>query len=308
MDSTSPQLSYDAIIVGGSNAGLSAALQLGRARRRVLVCDTGKPVNAQVPETHGFFTRDGTPPAELLAIGRAQLAAYPTVELRPIAVTGAARDGDGFHVTLADGTTLRTHAMLLATGGTASFPPIAGLAERWGVSVNACPYCHGYEVRDEPLAVLGSGDQGFHGAVMIAHWSRDLVYCTDGPAGLTEDQQRTLAAREVRVIEEKITRLEGAGRDLEGIVFADSTRLPRRALFFSPRWRQHSDLAAQLGCEHTPDGSVQVNRQGQTSVPGIYAAGDMAHLLIQNLAMAVVEGTLAGATLNNALIFTELPH
>jgi len=312
MSATNNQGQYDTIIVGGSNAGLSAALQLGRARRRVIVFDTGKPVNAPVHEAHGFFTRDGTPPSELLAIGREQLRPYHTVELRQIAVTGAARDddgdSDGFRATLADGTTVRTRAMLLATGGTAIFPPIAGMAERWGVSVNACPYCHGYEVRDEPLAVLGSGDMGFHYAVMISHWSHDLVFCTDGPAGYTDAQRHTLTARGIRIMEEKIVRLEGAGRELEQIVFADGTCLPRRALFFGPQWRQHSDLAAQLGCEHTPDGSVQVDRQGLTSVPWVYAAGDMAHLLGQNLATAVAEGTLAGAMLNSALIFAEASH
>jgi len=310
MNADQYQAECDVVIVGGSNAGLSAALQLGRARRRVIVFDTGKPVNVQVHEAHGFFTRDGTAPAELLAIGRAQLRPYSTVELRQIAVIGAERDGNGggFRVTLADDTTVSTRAMLLATGGTVIFPPIEGIAERWGVSVNSCPYCHGYEVRDEPLAVLGSGDMGFHYAMMIAHWSRDLVFCTDGPAGLTEDQQRTLATREIRVIEEKIIRLEGNGRELEQIVFADGTCLSRRALFFSPQWRQHSDLAAQLGCTLTADSSVQVDRQGLTSVPWVYAAGDMAHLPGQNLAVAVAEGTLAGAMLNSALIFAEVPH
>ena len=299
---------YDVIIVGGSNAGLSAALQFGRARRRVLVCDTGNPVNAPAHEAHGFFTRDGTPPAELLAIGREQLRPYPTVALRQIAVTGAARDehGEGFLVTLADATTAHTHAILLATGVTAMFPAIAGMAERWGVSVNSCPYCHGYEVRDTSLAAYGNGDMGFHYALMIAHWSHDFVLCTDGPAALTEEQRRTLATREIRVIEEKIIRLEGAGRDLEQIVFADDTRLPRRALFFHPQWRQHSDLAAQLGCALMPDDSVQVDRQGLTSVPWVYAAGDMTHLEGQVLALAVAEGAMAAAMLNNALIFAEV--
>jgi len=301
---------YDVIIVGGSNAGLSAALMLGRARRHVLVCDTGKPVNAPAHAAHGFFTRDGTPPADLLAIGRAQLRPYPTVDLRQIATTGAARDehGGGFLVTLADGTTAHARAILLATGATAIFPLIAGIVERWGVSVNSCPYCHGYEVRDEPLAAYGNGDMGFHYVLMIAHWSDDLVLCTDGPAELTQEQRRTLASREIRVIEEKIIRLEGAGQGLEQIVFADGTRLPRRALFLHSPMRQHSDLAAQLGCQHIPDGSVQVDRQGLTSVPWVYAAGDMTHLQGQVLALAVAEGAMAAAMLNNALIFAEIAH
>lgn len=296
---------YDAIVVGGSNAGLSAALMLGRARWRVLICDTGKPVNAPAHAAHGFFTRDGTPPAELLAIGREQLRPYPTVALWQIAVTGIARDeyGEGFIVTLDEGTTAHTRSVLLATGVTAVFPPVEGMAERWGVGVNSCPYCHGYEVRDEPLAAYGNGDMGFHYALMIARWSDDLVLCSDGPAGLTEDQRRTLATRGIRVVEEKIIRLEGAGRELERIVFADGTRLSRHALFFSPQWGQHSDLTAQLGCEHTPDGSVQVDRQGLTSVPWVYAAGDMTRLQGQVLALAVAEGAMAGAMLSNALIF-----
>lgn len=308
MRASQHQDGYDVVIVGGSNAGLSAALQLGRARRGVLVCDTGKPVNAPAHAAHGFFTRDGAPPAELLAIGRAQLRPYPSVELRQIAVTGAERDarGRGFLVTLADGTTEYTRAVLLATGVTAVFPAIEGMAERWGVGVNSCPYCHGWEVRDMPLAVYGSGDIGFHYAFMIAHWSRDLVLCTDGPAGFTQEQERTLTAREIRVIEEKMVRLEGAGQELEGIVFADGTRLPRQALFIGPQWQQGSDLAAQLGCTLTPDGAVQVNPQGLTSIPGVYAAGDMVHMMAQNVAGAVAEGALAAIMLNNTLIFAEV--
>jgi len=299
---------YDVIVVGGSNAGLSAALQLGRARRRVLVCDTGKPVNAPAHESHGFFTRDGAPPAELLAIGREQLRRYPTVALRQGAVTGVAHDehGEGFLVTLADGTTTTTRAVLLATGVTAVFPPIEGMAKRWGVSVNSCPYCHGYEVRDEPLAVYGSGDMGFHYAMLIAHWSQDLVFCTDGPAGLTQEQEHTLAVREVRVIEEKMVRLEGAGQELEAIVFADGTRLPRRALFTNPQWRQSSDLAVQLGCTLTPNGAVQADPQGLTSLPWVYAAGDTTRMATVNIAGAVAEGAMAGAMLNGALIFADV--
>jgi len=310
MNVANQQSSCDVVIVGGSNAGLSAALQLGRARRHVLVYDTGTPVNAPAYESHGFFTRDGASPAELLAIGREQLLTYPTVELRRVAVTGITHDenGEGFVVTLADGTTTHTRAVLLATGVTAIFPPIEGVAERWGVSVNSCPYCHGWEVRDEPLAVYGSGDMGFHYAMMIAHWSRDLVLCTDGPAGFTEGQQHTLAAREIRMIEEKIVRLEGANRELEQIVFADGTRLPRRALFFVPQWRQSSDLATQLGCTLTLSGGVQVDLQGLTSVPGVYAAGDTIRMATGNIASAVAEGAMAGAMLNGALIFADIAH
>ncbi len=298
---------YDTVIVGGSNAGLSAALMLGRGRRRVLVCDTGVPTNAPAHEAHGFFTRDGTPPSELVRIGREQLRPYD-VELRHVAVTGATSDDAGFVVTLADGTTVQTRTVLLATGVAQVFPAIEGIAERWGESVNQCPYCHGWEVRDQPLAVYATGDHGFQYALMIANWSRDIVALTDGPAAFTDAQWATLKAREIAVHEGRIARLEGPGRTLTEIVFADGSRLPRHALFLAPGKRQHSDLAAQLGCAHTLDGSVQVNAFGLTSVPGVYAAGDMTHIMIQSLPVAVAEGATAGAMLNNTLIMQGAAH
>lgn len=299
---------YDTVIVGGSNAGLSAALMLGRGRRRVLVCDTGKPANAPAHEAHGFFTRDGTPPSELLRIGREQLQPYMSVELRHVAITGATSDDTGFAVALSDGTTVQTRSLLLATGVQPVFPAIEGVAERWGEGVNQCPYCHGWEVRDQPLAVYAAGDHGFHYALMIANWSRDIIALTDGPAAFSDAQWDTLKAREIRVQEGRIARLEGPGRTLAAIIFADGTRLPRHGLFMAPGKRQHSDLAAQLGCALTPDGSVQVNPFGLTSVPGVYAAGDMTHIMMQSLPVAVAEGATAGAMLNNALIMAGVAH
>lgn len=307
MNSTISPERYDTVIVGGSNAGLSAALMLGRGRRRVLVCDTGKPTNAPAHEAHGFFTRDGTPPSELVRIGREQLRPYD-VELRHVAVTGATGDAGNFVVTLADGATVQARTLLLATGVAQVFPAIEGVAERWGEGVNQCPYCHGWEVRDAPLAVYAAGDHAFHYALMIANWSRDLVALTDGPAAFTDAQWDTLKAREIAVRQERIARLEGPGRTLTHIVFADGTHLPRHALFLGPEKRQHSDLAAQLGCAHKPDGSVQVDAFGLTSVPGVYAAGDMTHIAMQSLPAAVAEGAMAGTMLNNTLIMQGATH
>lgn len=227
---------------------------------------------------------------------------------RHVAVTGAASDAGGFAITLGDGATVQTRSLLLATGVAQIFPAIEGVAERWGESVNQCPYCHGWEVCDQPLAVYATGDHGFHYALMIGNWSRDLVALTDGPATFTDAQRETLKAREIGVREERIARLEGPGRTLTEIVFADGTQLSRHALFLALGKRQHSDLAAQLGCAHTADGSVQVDAFGLTSVPGVYAAGDMTHIMMQSLAVAVAEGATAGAFLSNTLIMQGATH
>ena len=296
---------YDAIIVGGGPAGLSAALILGRCRRRVLICDAGLPRNAASHALHGFLTRDGIEPAELLRIGREQLRRYDSVELRAIEVTDASYFGDGFEVTLSDGTCRRSRKLLLATGVVDHLPEIAGIEDFYGRSVFHCPYCDGWEVRDQPLAVYGRGEHGQGLALELTAWSDDLVLCTDGPAGLTAEDRGRLAKHSIEVREEWIAHLEGTDGMLERIVFTNGATLARRALFFSTGQHQRSDLSAILGCAFTDKGAVQTGEYETTNVPGLYVAGDASRLM-QLAIVAAAEGAQAAFAINTALLKEDL--
>lgn len=294
---------YDVLIVGAGPAGLSAALILGRSRRRVLVLDSGKPRNAPSPESHGFFTRDGATPAELLRLGREQLRPYD-VEVRDAEVTDAVREESGFTVVLADGSRESARTLLLATGMVDPLPEIEGLRELWGTGVLHCPYCHGWEVRDRPLGVYGNGKAAAEFVALLRVWSRDLVLCTDGPADLEEEDRERLARHGVPVREERIVRLvEKEGR-LERIVFADGGDLSCGALFLRVPPRQHSRLGERLGSPLRADGLMDVDQAGRTSIPGLYAAGDIS-LKMNQVGLAAADGAVAGVAINHDLALQE---
>ena len=300
---------YDVLIAGGGPAGLSAALLLGRSRRKVLVCDGGEPRNAASHASHSFLTRDGMPPLELRRIAREQLAPYPSVELCATDVVETVAADGQFEVMLGDGRHVVARKLVLATGVRDELPAIDGLAELWGTSVFHCPYCDGWEVRDRPLAVYpNSADPEIllHMATLIRHWSRDLVLLTNGPASLNAEEREQLAAMGVVLREERITRLESDNGALARIVFADGTALRRGALFVRPEQRPRTELAVRLGCDLSDDspffpGLIRVDAAWQTTVPGVYAAGDVA-TPTQQVATAVSSGAIAGITANRALV------
>jgi thioredoxin reductase len=295
---------YDAVIVGAGSAGLSAALALGRARRKVLVLNGGAARNAPTDASHNFFTRDGISPRELLTIGTEQLEPYGT-EIQVHNAEAIQRENEHFLVTLDNGQRVGSRKIILATGVIDVLPDIPGFRELWGKHIHHCPYCHGWEVRDRPLAVYAQGDLGYQFAVMIRHWSQDLVVCSNGDAGFSDEQREHLKELNLQLIETPIERLETSDRGLEKIIFRDDSALERKHIFMRPPHQQRSPLASQLGCAMSDDGLyVKVDAKGETSAPGIYAAGDMTGPM-QAVSQAVASGTLAGAMLNHTLVFED---
>ena len=294
---------WDVVIVGGGAAGLSAALVLGRSRRRTLVVDEGMPRNAPSPAAHSVFTRDGTAPGELSRIAREQLAPYDTVEVRRGSVTATTRDDEGIAVLLADGTGMRARRVLLAIGVRDALPEIDGFAALWGRSVLHCPYCHGWEVRDEPLALYADGPVAMEMAPLLLQWSRDLLLCTGGSGALAESERETLIGAGVRLVDSPVLRLEGDD-DCVHVVFADGNVRERRALFVRPAQALASDLPQRLGCELTESGLIRVGADRQTSIPGVYAAGDASSPL-QQIVVAAAAGAEAAMMINRDLIRTD---
>ena len=287
--------------MGGGPAGLSAALMLGRCRRRVLLCDVGAPRNWWSRELHGFLSRDGTPPAEFLRLARDELRRYESVELRHADVTDAARTADGFTVRCADGTLLRSRKLLLATGVVDELPEIEGLAPLYGLSVHHCPYCDAWEWRDQPIAVYGRSEPGADLALALTVWTGDLVLCTDGPGDLTEHLRERLDAAGVLLREEPVLRLDGADGQLERVVFADGSGVARRALFLAVGQHQRSDLPHRLGCAFTERGAVDTGKCEAANVTGLYVCGD-ASREAQFVVVAAAEGAEAGMAVNQALL------
>lgn len=302
---------WDVIIVGAGPAGLNAALLLGRCRRRVLVFDNGKPRNAASRALHGFLTRDGIAPAELRRIGREQIAKYESVRFIDAAVVEAARADGRFWVQTSDGEGFYTRKLLLAAGVIDALPEIEGFEELYGLGVFHCPYCDGWEVRDQPLAVYGRGDDKGGGlALELLLWSRDVVLCTDGPSGLSAAYRDRLARGGIPVREERIARLqpkEKSENNSFDIIFEAGSDLPRRALFFNTGRRQSTNLAERLGCELYEEAGCRIDDTRQvTTVPGLYVAGDASRDVLQAV-VAAAEGVEAAKAINTALLKEDLP-
>lgn len=290
---------YDVVIVGGGPAGLSAALMLGRCRRRVLVCDAGHPRNERSHGLHGYLTRDGVEPLELLRLGRAELAPYG-VHVRMATVRSACPDDGGFQTTLDSGERVQSRKLLIATGVVDRVPHIEGIAACVGRSVFHCPYCDGWEVRDQPLAVYGRRRHGAALALSLKTWSADVVLCSDGASSLSPKERASLERERIAVYEQRIATVEAADGVLERIVFRDGSSIARRAMFFSTGQHNRSDLASQLGCAFTRRGVVKTNDFGMAGVAGVFVAGD-ASRDVQWVVVAASEGAKVAFAINREL-------
>jgi thioredoxin reductase len=280
----------DAVVVGGGPAGLSTALVLGRARRNVLVLDTGRPANSVSNGVGGLLGHERVLPAELRRAGREQLAGHPTVEVRDGAVADVDAYVDGFAVKLDSGATVRSRALVLAHGLRYDPPALPGVEGLWGRSVFHCPFCDGWEVRDLSLAVHGNGPQAARSALVVSTWSQDVALLTDGPADL-DGQRKTLERAGVRVREERIRELVGGEGWLDRIEFESGPPEHRDALFVRTARDQPNGIAEALGCELTPGGTIVVDRDGRTRVRGVFAAGDAATEHSRSVANAIGSGS-----------------
>jgi thioredoxin reductase len=295
---------YDVVVVGGSWAGLAAAMQLGRARRRVLVLDAGQPRNRFARSSHGFLGQDGRSPGAILETFRAQVLAYPTVQLHAGEAKEAYASGDGgFAVSLSSRVSLRAQRLILATGVIDELPSIPGLAERWGITVLHCPYCHGYEVADGRLGVLATSEMAVHQARLLLDWSADVTLLTNGTFAPDSDEQAALAARGVRVESRAVDALVGDAPGLAGVRLEDGDLIPLDALFTASRTRMASPLAEQLGCvfdEGRFGPIVRTDARKETSVPGVFCAGDAAREP-HNATWAAADGAAAGIYAHQSL-------
>jgi thioredoxin reductase len=293
---------FDVAIVGGGPAGLAAALVLGRMRRRVLLLDADDPAHAPSEGVHGLFGHDGTPPLELRRIAREQLRPYDSVTIRMVAADQARGGPDGFTV-LADGEESEAGVLLLSTGVRYELPPIDGASELWARGVFHCPYCHGWEVRDRPLAAYGADAAGL--ALLLTSLSDDVVLLTDGDASVEPDDASQLESAGVVIRDDSVARVEAEDGRLARIRFADGSSEDRAGLFFAPRFVP-SPLPAQLGCELDENGMLVIDEDGRTSAPGVFGAGD-ATVGKAAVVLAAAAGSRAAYAINAGLARGTLP-
>ncbi len=287
---------FDVVIVGGGVAGLSAALVLGRARRKVAVIDGGTPRNAPAAHAQGFLTRDGIPPKELLQIGREEVRGYG-VEIIDDVVFRLRQDKA---VELAGGRVVTGRRILVTTGLADELPDVPGVRERFGTDVLHCPYCHGWEVRDQRLAVLGTSEKSVHQALIVWQWSKDLVFFPHTQDVSAEDREK-LVALGIRIVDGKVSELVAENDRLIGVRMVNGEFVERDAVFVGPRFVPHDKLLDQIGCEHTEEGFVAVDAQGRTSVDGVWAAGNVVDPMAQ-LIVAAGDAYRLAAALNFDLI------
>ncbi|MGF9910751.1 NAD(P)/FAD-dependent oxidoreductase [Brevibacillus porteri] len=294
----------DVGIIGGGPAGMSAALALGRARKSVVVIDEGRPRNLVTRQSHGFLTRDGITPSEFRHIAREQISAYPSVHfVEDTAVTITGHDGN-FLITTAQGTTYQSKKLLFAVGMKDLPLPVNGLADVYGKSAFVCPYCDGWELRDQSLVLIANGEKALHLAKMLSGWTNQYTICTNGPDEFTEEQRLELLQHRVPVFDSPIECIDSVDGMVQRVELTDGNSISCTGIFFAPRLVAGSDLPEALGCQLTEAGTIIIDNFGKTSVPGVYSAGDAATTNYQVMSAAAL-GSVAGMSINNELLLEE---
>jgi thioredoxin reductase len=295
---------FDVIIIGGSYSGLAAGMSLGRALKEVLIIDSGNPCNKQTPHSHNFITQDGKTPKEIAKLAKQQLEKYTTINFFDgLAVKGFKTEKE-FEIQCEGDEMFSSKKLIFASGIKDILPDIKGASECWGISLLHCPYCHGYEVRNEKTGILGNGEIVFEFSNLISNWTKDLTLFTNGKCTLSFEQITKLNTHHIKIVESEIGKLDHVNGYLQNIVFKDGTTSDIKALYAQTRFEQHSVIPAQLGCELTEEGYIKVDPMQKTSVHGIYACGDNTNR-IRTLANAIAMGTTAGMMLNKEIVLQE---
>ncbi|MDY8024121.1 NAD(P)/FAD-dependent oxidoreductase [Paenibacillus polymyxa] len=289
---------YDCAIIGGGPAGLNAALVLGRARRSVALIDNHRPRNAVTHASHGFITRDGVTPAEFRRVAYEEVLRYPSVHHLQTEVVSITKNESRFEVLDSSGLRVQARKLILATGVKEIFPEIEGFYPLYGKSLFNCPYCDGWELRDQPLVLVSESAAIFHTAKLLLNWSKDLIVCTNGQASLSDEQKERLYSKGIIVMEQSIAAFIGHNGQLEHVRFTDGTQVPRAGGFVSPQFVQSAPFGERLGCERTELGGIKTDEAGRTSIPGVYAAGDSSYFMPSQLIFAAADGSRTAASVN----------
>lgn len=291
---------FDVIIVGGSYAGLSSAMALGRSMRNVLIIDSGLPCNQQTPHSHNFITQDGVKPKEIAEIAKTQVLKYDTVKLlNDLAVSGQ-KTKDGFIITTQTSKEFKTKKLVFATGIKDIMPDIKGFSECWGISVIHCPYCHGYEFRNQKTGIFSNGEKAFHVASLVNNLTNNITMLTSGKAEFNSDQLEKLNKNNIRIVEKEIAEIEHENGHIKNVIFKDDSKMNFDALYSSVPFTQHSDIPTALGCELTEQGHIKVDNFQKTTVKGIFACGDNSTMM-RSVAYAVATGGITGSMANKEL-------
>jgi thioredoxin reductase len=290
---------YDAIIIGGSYSGLSAAMALGHSLRHVLVIDSGKPCNRKTPHSYNFLTQDGNTPMGIATLAKEQVQKYETIQFHDDLAINGAKTENGFEINTASGSTFTGKRLIFATGLKDIMPDIEGFSDSWGISVLHCPYCHGYEVRNEKTGIIANGDVAFHYAQLISNWTKELFLFTNGKVTLSEEQTKLILRNNIQIIEKKIDRIEHNNGNVRQIAFADNSKFPINAIYSRPDFVQHCPIPEALGCEITEQGLIKVDVFQKTNVEDVYACGD--NSAMRSVAVAVSTGSVTGSMVNMEL-------
>jgi thioredoxin reductase len=298
------QQQFDVIIIGGSYSGLAAAMALGRALKQVLIIDRGMPCNRQTPFSHNFLTQDGVAPGEIAALGKRQVEAYQTVTFFDGWATEGKKIANGFQVKVSSGETFRARKLIFSTGIRDIMPDIPGFVDCWGISVLHCPYCHGYEVKNEKTGIFCNGEDAYELARLISNWTKDLTVFTNGTSTLSSDQMDQLERHHIKIVAKEVEKIEHIRGYLQHISFKDGTTLPLKAIYARSGFKQHCEVPKLLGCELTEEGYINVDPFQETSVNGVFACGDNTTRM-RTVANAVAMGTMAGIAASRTMIIEE---